>query len=150
MNTYLPSHLYELTTYGPDYLNGEEFKFSLNRALLEYYEFLAACVVFARRDKDFWSYHKRKMIEAGAPFSRTRLARAILAKFANAALNPKRTVEKLLELRKDRSLTSVPEDGPGLRADALEGMEAVISSQTPLTQGTGEPEGKARSLARTI
>lgn len=143
MNTYLPSHLYELTAYGPDYLNGDEFKFALNRALLEYYEFLAACVVFGGRDKDFWSYHKRKMTEAGIPFSRTRLARAILAKFANAALNPKRTVEKLLKLRKDRLLTSAPEEGPGLPSDALEGMEAVISPPTPLTQGAGKPEGKA-------
>jgi glycosyltransferase involved in cell wall biosynthesis len=103
MNTIIASLLHEVVTYGPDYLTEEEFKFTLNQRVREYYQFLALSLVKGRRgDKEFWNYHARKMTEAGVGFSRTRLARAFLAEFVNAALNPKATVEWLFARRADR------------------------------------------------
>jgi glycosyltransferase involved in cell wall biosynthesis len=112
MNTNLAGFLHEVVTYGHDYLSEQEFQRARNGIVEWYYKFLAASVLSGRRDKAFWSYHKRKLTEAGVGFSKTRLARVLLAKIADAALNPKRTVEKLFELRKDRLTAGGPESGP--------------------------------------
>lgn len=142
LNTYLPSHLYELMTYGSDYMSHQELEFALGRVLDEYYDFLAACVVFGRRDKDFWSYHREKMTEVGVGFSRARLVRAIFAKFANAMLNPKRTIERLL--RETRTSVEPRENCTALPADALgPATDVNTSHQGQLAPRSGEAGGTA-------
>jgi len=141
MNTNAAGILYEVVTYGLDYLSEEEFELALNRTVFEYYKFLAANVVSGRRDKEFWSYHKRKMTEAGVGFSRTRLAKAILAKLADAALNPKRTIERLFELHKARLSAQAQENGPRRPGGALKaGADPVTSPQVPLAPGISRPK----------
>jgi len=98
MNTLIVGRLHDLVMHGPDHLTREEFEICLDRKLSEYYEFLARSLV-RRRDKKFWDYHKRKLNDAGAGFSRARLARVTMAKLCNAILNPKDTIEKLLKGR---------------------------------------------------
>jgi hypothetical protein len=92
MNTFVAGRLYDLVTYGPDSLTSEEFKACLHRKLDEYYDFLAGSL-FRHRGKKFWEYHKRKLNEVGVGFSQARLARAVISKLINAALNPKAVID---------------------------------------------------------
>jgi glycosyltransferase involved in cell wall biosynthesis len=143
MNTNIAGSLYEVVTYGPDYLNKEEYEFALERVLSEYYDFLAGSLLFGRRDKEFWSYHRRKLNETGVGFSKVRLAKAVAAKFANAALNPKRTVEKLLLLQTDGASAQArprqnerPSGGP-LQAR----VDTGAPSQVRLDRGSQQCQG---------
>lgn len=99
MNTRIAGRLYDLVTYGPEYLTKEELDACLGEKLSEYYEFLARSLRW-RRDKAFWDYHRKKLTETGVGFDKVLLARTFLAKLISAALNPKDTIEKLLR-RKD-------------------------------------------------
>jgi glycosyltransferase involved in cell wall biosynthesis len=96
INTLIAGRLHDLVTYGKDYLTEQEFESCLNQLLSRYYDFLAISVR-RRRDKNFWDYHKKKLKDAGVGFDRMRLAKAILAKIANAVLNPKDTLGKALK-----------------------------------------------------
>jgi glycosyltransferase involved in cell wall biosynthesis len=143
MNTNLAGRFHEVVTYGLDYLSKEEFEGVRNQKLFEYYKFLAKSFLLGRRDKEFWSYHKRKMIEAEAKFSRTRLARAILVEFADAALNPKRTIERLLALRKDRLPVHAQESDSRRSRGALQTeKDNVKSAQVRMEPGPRGPEGE--------
>lgn len=105
LNTLIAGRLHDLVTYGPDHLNPEEFAACLDRKLFEYYEFLAQGVA-RRRDKRFWEYHKRKLSEAGVGFDRLRLAKAFLAKLADAVLNPRSTLQKMRRRKSSRRDTA--------------------------------------------
>jgi glycosyltransferase involved in cell wall biosynthesis len=95
INTIIAGRLHDLVVHGPDFLTRQEFEVSLSRAVSEYYNFLAVSLMRGRRDKKFWDYHKRKLTEAGAGFSRVRLLRATLARLLRAILNPHETLDKL-------------------------------------------------------
>jgi glycosyltransferase involved in cell wall biosynthesis len=86
--------LQTLVSHGPDFLTQTEFKDCLDRLLAEYYNFLAVSLIRSRRDKKFWEFHVNKLNET-VGFSRTRLARAVLARLCKAVLNPYETIEKL-------------------------------------------------------
>jgi glycosyltransferase involved in cell wall biosynthesis len=96
-HTYFGGMLHILVTYGQHYLSPEELKTNLNQHLSEYYRFLGKSL-FDGHDKQFWTYHKKQLIEAGVSFSRARLARATLANLFSAALSPQTTIEKLLKV----------------------------------------------------
>jgi glycosyltransferase involved in cell wall biosynthesis len=102
MNTNLPGKLYELSTYGLDFLDKEEFERAWHQKLVEYYRFLAKNFLRGRCNQEFWTYHRKKMAEAGARFSRVRFVSAIVAELADTALNPKGTIGNLARLRKNR------------------------------------------------
>jgi glycosyltransferase involved in cell wall biosynthesis len=95
VNTLIAGRLYDLVTFGRDYLTPREFEACLELLLSRYYDFLARSLRH-RRDAKFWDYHKRKLNEAGVGFSRFRLFRAFLGKLASALLNPKDSIEKSL------------------------------------------------------
>ncbi|MEJ1963983.1 MAG: glycosyltransferase family 2 protein [Gammaproteobacteria bacterium] len=95
MNTMIAAELYELVTYGHDYLTDQEYKKYLNRLLSEYYNFLAVRLVQGRRDERFWQLHKRKFADAGIRFSRLRLFRAVVVRILRAVLHPHETVAKM-------------------------------------------------------
>jgi len=86
--------LHTLQTHGRDFLATEELDACQKRLLNEYYNFLAVSVIQGRRDEKFWDFHKGKLNKTTG-FSRTRLARAVLARLCKAVLNPYETVEKL-------------------------------------------------------
>ena len=95
-NTYLPGILDRLVTFGPIFLSQEELSGRIKDQLASYYQYLADSV-FAFREKEFWAYHRAKMQSAGYPLSLLRLLTAVCAKTIDCLLNPKRTVEGLLE-----------------------------------------------------
>jgi hypothetical protein len=68
-------------------LTAEELSTRRNQELSDYYRFLSKSL-FLRRDRGFWEYHKKKLIELGYGLSRARLARATLANLLAAALRP--------------------------------------------------------------
>jgi glycosyltransferase involved in cell wall biosynthesis len=102
LNAYESSRLSDLIVYGPSFLSESELKRRTEEILDRYYHYLAVNAVHFR-DEKFWAYHKRRLQECGHPFSRTRFAKALLAKVIDLALNPKQTAEKAY--RNSRTLT---------------------------------------------
>jgi glycosyltransferase involved in cell wall biosynthesis len=98
LHTYFASILQLLVTHGPDYLTREETNDLLSRHLSEYYGFLGKSLLLGR-NKQFWDYHKAELTKAGTGFSRARVFNGVLRTLRNAALNPKDTVERLLQGR---------------------------------------------------
>jgi glycosyltransferase involved in cell wall biosynthesis len=92
--THFGCMLSTLVAHGPDFLTSKEFEACLSEFLTEYYNFLAVSLMRGRRDKKFWEHHKKKLNET-VGFSRTRLARAVVARICKAALSPYETIEKL-------------------------------------------------------
>lgn len=95
INTLIAGHLHSLVTHGREFLTNEEFEDCLQRRVSEYYNFLVVNLLRGRRDKRFWNYHRRKLTEAGVGFDTWHLARAAMARFSRAVLNPYETVQKL-------------------------------------------------------
>jgi hypothetical protein len=122
MNTNFVGAFYEIAKYGLDYLTTEEFERARSDKVSQYYRFLAKSFLLGRRDKEFWNYHRRKMIEVGAGFSKTHFAKALLAASADAVLNPKSTIERVLGLWRDRLRGRAQQnDGPH-QADVAPGV----------------------------
>jgi glycosyltransferase involved in cell wall biosynthesis len=103
LQTYLASMLQLLVTHAPDYLTYKECQTRLAQHLLEYYRFLGKNPMLGR-DKQFWDYHKGELSKAGMRFSRFRVAKGTLTMLCNAALNPRETVQRLLQGRYNRGL----------------------------------------------
>jgi len=101
-----------LVTYAPEYLTREENEARLTEHLSDYYRFLGKSLIFGR-DKQFWDYHKGELTKAGVGFSRARLAKGTLTTLCNATLNPKETVERLLQRRRAGELASRNQDRAG-------------------------------------
>lgn len=72
----LAGRVYTLAKYGRVYLTDEEFQRRYREKLSEYYAKLAVGAV-ELRGRRFWQFHRRMLIEIGAPLDRLRLARAI-------------------------------------------------------------------------
>ena len=94
LNTYLSSRLSHLINYGPHFLTKEELNSSIQRALADYYRYLAESALQSK-DKEFWRYHKLRLKELGYPLSYIRLARVLSTKMLDLLLNPKKTVGNL-------------------------------------------------------
>ena len=94
-NTYLPGNLYELLTFGPNCLTDEELQRKLREHIAQYYEYLGQ-QIYRRRGSDFWRFHRKKMAELGYPLSSWRLVVAGTSYVLDLALNPKSTVQKVL------------------------------------------------------
>lgn len=96
LNTLAPGFLHDLVAHGRDYLTPEEWADCLEANLSSYYSFLARAVV-ERRDQRFWDYHRQKLNEEGVGFDRVRLAKAVVRKVLNVVLNPKQTLDELMQ-----------------------------------------------------
>lgn len=92
---YVPARIGDLLAYGSFYLTNDEVKRKAEEWLHIYYNCLAVGV-FHGREGDFWRFHRQKLAELGYPFDRLRLARAVLLKLMNLALNPKQLIDSLL------------------------------------------------------
>jgi len=106
-NTLIAGVLHEILTYGAYYLDERELKICLNRHLSAYYDFLASSLLRGGRDRQFWSYHKLKLMESGVRLDYRRLARRTLARIGSAALNPKFTIEELVKVSKSGGISRV-------------------------------------------
>ena len=92
--TYLGSHLLDVITYGPLYLDKDELRHRVDAILQEYYELLAVGALHLNGTQ-FWKYHTDILDTAGSPLSINKLIKALCIKVADLALNPKQTLEKL-------------------------------------------------------
>ena len=95
LNTYLPSKIGDLLTYGRNYLAPQELNTCVNNHFNEYYRFLASSALNFRSD-DFWAYHRRRLNELGYPLSYAKLAKAISRRVISLMLNPMQTARNLL------------------------------------------------------
>jgi glycosyltransferase involved in cell wall biosynthesis len=95
MNHSVGCRLYEIVTYGADYLTPEELKFCRDRLLKEYYNYLGLSVLMGRKQPEFWQLHKDMLARSGIRFSRASVAAAIAMRFGRAILNPQETWKKL-------------------------------------------------------
>jgi len=77
LNTYLNGQLLVLQRYGPAYLSEPELQSALRRLLGDYHWYLGE-QFFARRDRDFWAYHRGKLAELGHPLTQAKLSIAVL------------------------------------------------------------------------
>ncbi len=93
LNAYLSSQVADLREYGPLYLTEKELDARLRKMMADYYRFLAASAIDFR-EKKFWAYHKKRLLEIGYPLQYSRLGVAIVAKLLDLLLNPKRTAEE--------------------------------------------------------
>jgi glycosyltransferase involved in cell wall biosynthesis len=94
LNAYLSSQIGDLLNYGKYCMTDEELKQRLEELLDNYYRYLAISGVNFRSG-EFWQYHRKRLQELGYPFDRLKFARALCAKMADLAFNPKNTLEKM-------------------------------------------------------
>ena len=83
--------------YGSIFLSQEELNSRFDELLDNYYYHVLASVSVKHLRKAFWSYHNERLEEIGVKFSRGRLLGAVLKRILDLMLNPKRTMEKILE-----------------------------------------------------
>lgn len=83
--TQLAGFLNDLVKFGPYYLEASEYKAAVDRYLCIYYGQLGR-ILFQRRGKAFWDFHRRKLAELGLPLSRIRVATAAVRRAADVAL----------------------------------------------------------------
>jgi glycosyltransferase involved in cell wall biosynthesis len=95
MNTNVGGRLYELITYGQDFLSSEEYLACRSKLLHEYYNYLAVSVLRGGRERKFWSLHRKKLAAAGVEFSQIQLVAALLARWWRAISSPAETYHKL-------------------------------------------------------
>lgn len=84
MNSFLPGNLRALQRYGRFYLDEGEYRALLARKERQYDRFLAQALL-ARREQDFWDFHRREGEGLGRPLTAPRLARATAAFVAERA-----------------------------------------------------------------
>jgi glycosyltransferase involved in cell wall biosynthesis len=94
VNSYLVADIEELERFGSIYLTKEERDARMREATNRYYKFLADCFLLGET-KEFWNYHRSRLRLMNMDISRPRLARFVLYRLIDAALNPKRTIEVL-------------------------------------------------------
>ena len=96
VGSYFSGDLDELTKFGPHYLTADEFKRRLKEVTDTYYRFLAFQALHFP-GQEFWDYHFKHLRAMGYRVNRWRLARYVAARVVDMLLNPKRTVEGLVE-----------------------------------------------------
>ena len=103
-----------LSKHGPAFLSPDEFKIRLCRHLSGYYNFLGKSLILGC-SRVFWTYHKTKLSDAGVGFNRIRVAKGALVTLADAMLNPKSSVEKLLRRLNNHNRMPAPIAASGMQ-----------------------------------
>lgn len=109
-NTFLPSSLYLLKTYGPLYLPPEEYEARLEEKLCGYYRFLGKSLL-ARKGRRFWEYHRKAFADMGCELNTLRLAYYGTVEIADTLFSPRRSAARLIERvqRRAAAAKTVPE-----------------------------------------
>jgi hypothetical protein len=76
-----------LQKYGPLYLSREEFEDRFRHLLNGYHEFLGQSAI-ARREEEFWSYHRTALGRLGYPLTRSTVVRAVLRRWRYPMTRP--------------------------------------------------------------
>jgi glycosyltransferase involved in cell wall biosynthesis len=101
-NSIASGKLYDLVTYGREFLTQHEYDACLKRSVTLYYESLVGGMLRGL-DRKYWDFHKKRLAEAGVNFSKTRMLWVAFTKSCAALLNPKATVERALTIGKEIS-----------------------------------------------
>lgn len=84
--THMTGNLSILKKYGPFFLTEEEYQTALRRLQKNHYRLLGR-MVFKRRGRDFWSYHKEELRKLGLHLSISKLSMAAFIFLYNRLLN---------------------------------------------------------------
>jgi hypothetical protein len=94
--------------YGHVYLIDDEYEPCLAQRMDKYYRFLASSV-FEKKDKEFWTFHKKGLERLGLPLSWARLSKATLREFVRkiirSSLHLRNTPKGLNKSSKKQSQT---------------------------------------------
>jgi glycosyltransferase involved in cell wall biosynthesis len=101
LNTYVLAHMKMLKAYGPVYLAPDEYERVVRERMATYYRYLARALLTPAR-REIWKYHGEALAALDFPVRRRRLARAMLAEGARAALSPGTNLKKLVRLLRAR------------------------------------------------
>jgi glycosyltransferase involved in cell wall biosynthesis len=96
MNSYIPADLYEIITFGRDFVAETEYRRCLKRRYDLYYNFLALAAMRGHRDLQFWNFHRGKLAACGLTLSHKQMVLSALARIARAVIRPGETFKKLL------------------------------------------------------
>ena len=97
LNSYLPGNLMMLKTYGPFYLEADEFERCTARSVRGYYDFLGKNLT-AYRDMDFWTFHCDALKALGIRLSYGRLVwTSITAAKKSYLFHPFKTAGNILK-----------------------------------------------------
>lgn len=96
VNSYLIGDIEEYLHFGADYLTPDELEQLLAKKVKDYYKFLARSAV-ELKGKEFWDYHRNKAKQLGLPINYVKLAGYISLRVLDLLLNPKRTLESVLD-----------------------------------------------------
>jgi glycosyltransferase involved in cell wall biosynthesis len=102
--------LEEIVRFGPVYLTEPEMNRRLGEATDLYYKFLARAA-FEFRDRRFWDTHRARLKTLGQPLNHRLLVRKVVARFFDILLNPKRTIENVVERFRDLRASGRTHDG---------------------------------------
>jgi hypothetical protein len=87
--------------YARDFLEGEDLETAFRRARFVFYSGLAAAV-FRGEGRAFWEYQRTGLSRAGLPLERGELAKRLLERAADLALNPWASLRRLRRRLRDR------------------------------------------------
>ena len=87
-NTYLLEGLTALLQYGAYFLNRFEQEECMRTWQREYYTFLAKSAL-CMREREFWDFHRNRLVELGHPLQRGKLLMAVLAEILYGIFHPK-------------------------------------------------------------
>jgi glycosyltransferase involved in cell wall biosynthesis len=87
METHVLGNLTTFLTYGPIYLEPNEYKVRLKRLMDHYYAVMAKNVLRCRA-AEFWNYHRSRLTELNSPLSRMRLLWAVFRYLGASAFHP--------------------------------------------------------------
>jgi len=136
-NAYLGSNIGDILTYGPLYLTKAEIDSRLHQLLESYYAFLAGSILNFR-DQEFWGYHRARLKELGYPLDNLRLCKALALKLMDLLLNPKETVEKILNrLNPSKGKHSALPSGTQTQAEQAIRIPNLPGSQVHFEQVSG-------------
>jgi glycosyltransferase involved in cell wall biosynthesis len=96
-NTNLAEGLKMLQQYGPVYLTKAEYAKHLDQTLAYYYQFLTQSM-FRNREKNFWDYHRKTLMEAGYSLNSFKLGQALVTEIIRILLQPAKIIMKAMAL----------------------------------------------------
>lgn len=95
------AHLEGLLEYGPVYLTATEFQRRKHDAMERYYRFLGGCAL-KMREKEFWTFHARRLRELGHPIPWRKVIKAAHDEVIDEMRNPRVAVGKLASVLRQR------------------------------------------------
>ncbi len=94
--SYILDRLVAVKKYGPVFLTVDEYDALVKRTEYQYLRFLAKAVL-ARKDAQFWEYHRNSAKQVGYRVNRFVLAKHVIGRVSDLVLNPKMTAEKVFK-----------------------------------------------------